>query len=43
MVSHSTGAIRRFCDSGFVLENGAATFYDDVEEAIAAHEANMAR
>lgn len=43
MVSHSTGAIRRFCDSGIVLENGAATFYDDVEEAIAAHEANMAR
>jgi capsular polysaccharide transport system ATP-binding protein len=41
MVSHNTGAIRNFCDAGIVLENGTMTWYDDVEEAIAVHDANM--
>ncbi len=42
MVSHSIGTIRNYCDAGVVLENGRARYYADVEEAIAAHEANMA-
>lgn len=41
MVSHSTGSIRQYCNCGVVLEDGALTFYDDVEDAIAAHERNM--
>lgn len=41
MVSHSTKTIRDYCDSGVVLENGKLTFYDDVEDAIRAHDHNM--
>ena len=43
MVSHSTNQIRAYCRSGLVLEGGEATYYEDVEEAIARHEHNMAR
>ncbi len=43
MVSHSVGTIRKYCDAGVVLEGGRARFYADVEEAIAVHEANMAK
>ena len=42
MASHSTSTIRTYCTSGLVLENGRAVFYDDIETAIAVHEANMA-
>ena len=42
MVSHSPNTIRTYCTSGLVLERGEATYFDDVEEAIAAHERNMA-
>jgi capsular polysaccharide transport system ATP-binding protein len=41
MVSHSTGTIRKYCDAGLVLENGQANFFENVEDAIAVHEANM--
>lgn len=41
MVSHSVGALRQFCEAGIVLERGTMTFYDDLDEAIAHHEANM--
>lgn len=30
MISHSAGTIRRHCDCGVLLENGALTYYDDV-------------
>jgi capsular polysaccharide transport system ATP-binding protein len=43
MVSHSAGAIRQYCDAGVVLENGHLTYYDDVNEALDAHDANMRR
>jgi capsular polysaccharide transport system ATP-binding protein len=43
MVSHSPAVIREYCDAGVVLENGRVTYYDDVEPAIAAHEATMSR
>lgn len=41
MVSHSSSTIRKYCDAGLVLENGRATYFDDVKEALAAHKANM--
>ena len=42
MSSHSVNTIRSYCTSGLVLEKGRAAYYDDVDEAIAVHEANMA-
>ena len=42
MVSHSVPTIRAYCTAGLVLEGGQARYFDDVEEAIAQHEANMA-
>lgn len=42
VVSHSMGTIRELCDVGMVLEDGTATYYEDLEEAIAHHERNMA-
>ena len=41
MVSHSTGTIRDYCQAGVVLEGGTMTYYENVEDAIEAHEANM--
>ena len=41
VVSHSMNTIRNLCDVGMVLENGQATYYDDLESAIAHHESNM--
>lgn len=41
--SHSMAQIRLLCDSGLVLESGQAWFYEDVEDAIAHHEENMAK
>jgi capsular polysaccharide transport system ATP-binding protein len=43
MVSHSTGTLRAYCQTGIVLENGQMTYYDDINEAIAVHESNMKR
>lgn len=42
MVSHSDRTIREYCTSALVLENGRATYYDDVAQALAVHERNMA-
>ncbi|TRD22419.1 ABC transporter ATP-binding protein [Palleronia caenipelagi] len=41
LVSHSTGIIRDLCTSGAVLENGRLTYYQDIEDALAAHARNM--
>lgn len=41
MVSHSTSTIRDYCDCGVVLEKGKLTYYEDVEDAIRAHDRNM--
>ena len=41
MVSHSTRTILDYCDSGLVLENGRATYFENVREAIALHDRNM--
>jgi capsular polysaccharide transport system ATP-binding protein len=42
MTSHSTETIRSYCSSGIVLEKGRVRYFEDVEEAIALHEQNMA-
>lgn len=42
VVSHSMGTLRKLCDCGAVLENGQLRFYDNLEEAITAHNSNMA-
>lgn len=41
VVSHSLGTIKRICQAGAVLENGKLHYYDDVNDAIAHHNANM--
>jgi capsular polysaccharide transport system ATP-binding protein len=42
MVSHSTSTLRDYCDCGIVMDDGQATFYADINEALARHEENMA-
>lgn len=42
MVSHGVGQLRALCDAGAVLENGQLYYYDDLEDAIAHHQSNMA-
>lgn len=41
MVSHGLGSLRAYCDMGIVLEGGRAIVFDDLEDAISYHEANM--
>lgn len=43
MVSHAPAVILEYCDCGLVLENGRLTYFDDVRDAIAAHNQNMRR
>jgi capsular polysaccharide transport system ATP-binding protein len=37
MVSHELDQLRRYCDCGVLINDGELTFYDDLEEAIAAY------
>jgi len=41
-VSHSMNTMRDMCEAGAVLEDGILSYYDDIEDAIAHHEQNMA-
>lgn len=41
--SHSMAQIRTLCDCGLVLHEGQGWYHDNVEDAIAHHEENMAR
>nr|WP_011116732.1 ABC transporter ATP-binding protein [Ruegeria sp. PR1b]AAN05126.1 RB105 [Ruegeria sp. PR1b] len=41
MVNHNLNEVRQFCDAGIVLERGRATYFDDLDEAIALHQAMM--
>lgn len=43
VVNHSMSTIRELCNVGVVLEAGRATYYEDLDEAIAQHERNMSR
>lgn len=37
MVSHSEGQLREFCQSGILLEDGQAHWYDDIADALKAY------
>ncbi|WP_343079910.1 ABC transporter ATP-binding protein [Ostreiculturibacter nitratireducens] len=41
VVTHSMGMLREICDCGMVLEGGRLEFFDDIDAAIAAHQAQM--
>ncbi|MEL6210253.1 MAG: ABC transporter ATP-binding protein [Pseudomonadota bacterium] len=41
MVSHSDGSLRAHCDMGVVIERGRLTFFEEVEDALEVHAANM--
>jgi capsular polysaccharide transport system ATP-binding protein len=41
LISHSEAQLRQLCTSGAVLEHGKLTFYDTIDEAIAAHNYNL--
>lgn len=34
MVSHSMGALREYCDTGLVIDNGKITYFEDLDAAI---------
>jgi capsular polysaccharide transport system ATP-binding protein len=40
-VTHSMGSVRKLCDAAVVSEGGYLTYFDDIREGIARHEANM--
>lgn len=42
VVSHSNAHLRTICNAAALLEDGQLTYYADLDEAIAQHEANMA-
>lgn len=42
MVSHANPTLREYCTSGLVLDGGRARYFEDIEEAIACHERNLA-
>ncbi|UWQ81934.1 ABC transporter ATP-binding protein (plasmid) [Leisingera sp. S132] len=41
MVNHAMPQLRQFCDAGLVLEEGKLRYFEDLEEAIALHEAQL--
>jgi capsular polysaccharide transport system ATP-binding protein len=41
MISHSAAMLRQFCDAGLLIEAGRLTFFESLDDAIAAHEANL--
>jgi capsular polysaccharide transport system ATP-binding protein len=43
MVSHSNGALKDYCSTGIVLEDGSLTYFANIEDAIKRHDENMAR
>lgn len=43
MISHSMTDIRNFCDSGLVLAGGNLKFFENIEDAIRAHEDLMVK
>jgi capsular polysaccharide transport system ATP-binding protein len=40
LVTHSMKQVQRLCQAGAVLEDGKLTYYEDLSEAIAQHQAN---
>lgn len=43
MVSHSTNTLLSYCKAGIVLEDGQLFYFENIEDAIEMHDANMAR
>ncbi|MEP5136054.1 MAG: ABC transporter ATP-binding protein, partial [Parasphingorhabdus sp.] len=43
MVSHSNGALKEYCTTGVVLEDGSLTYFPNIDDAISQHNENMAR
>ncbi|CUH70104.1 Polysialic acid transport ATP-binding protein KpsT [Thalassovita autumnalis] len=43
MVNHNLNELREYCDAGLVLEHGQLSYFDNVDDAIAFHEEQMAR
>ena len=41
LVSHSMPELRRFCDSGILLDRGKLEYFEDLDEGIARHERLM--
>jgi len=41
VVSHSDATLKSLCKSGMVLENGHLTWHDEIDDAIAEHNARM--
>ncbi|MCK4207060.1 ABC transporter ATP-binding protein [Brucella pituitosa] len=41
LISHSNSLLKDFCQSGAVLNNGEFSFYEDINDAIEAHETNQ--
>ena len=37
LVSHNPGDIQKFCDAALLLRAGKLTYFDDVDQALAAH------
>ncbi|MBV1868822.1 MAG: ABC transporter ATP-binding protein [Marinosulfonomonas sp.] len=42
MVSHSDATLREYCDSALYLNDGQATYYDDLEDGLAAYNQSVA-
>ena len=42
LVSHNMSELREICDAAILLDQGQLTYYEDIEEAIKAHQALMA-
>lgn len=40
-VSHAMAQVKELCQSAIVIENGAMSYHDDINEAIDRHETNM--
>ena len=43
LVSHDMNQVREFCDAGIVLADGRLEYFDDIETAVEAHLAAIAR
>ena len=41
IVSHAPATLREFCDVGVLLHDGELVYFDDLDEAIDAHERLM--
>ncbi|WFE89341.1 ABC transporter ATP-binding protein [Roseibium porphyridii] len=43
MVSHAAGALKDYCTTGVVLEDGQLSYFANIDDAIRMHDENMAR